>query len=214
LFVLCSAVPLRFCSNIPVSETFLRILREKIRQLEMTLSDAQRILNEDTALVADIRALADQLKESIGKERNREKRQAVAGKLEVVEEQQLEASSKEAASDSRVRQLKTELFNLQHSRFLIVSSLDALTPPPPVAITITREKLSVALDVEAAIPGVTGIKTQKPPPTRAQICTLCRCGVMHTSLQSAAAFLTPHCLHAFARAALCASHASPATGCP
>jgi hypothetical protein len=140
----------------------------------MTLSDAQRTLSDDSALVADYRACADNLKDNIGKERNREKRQALAGKLEAVEEQQLEASGKEAASDSRVRQLKKELFNLQHSRFLVVSSLDSLTLPPPVAITITREKLAIALDVEPAIPGVTGIKTIRPPALSAQICTLCR----------------------------------------
>jgi hypothetical protein len=153
---------------------FCRILREKIRQLEMTLSDAQRILSNDTETVSEYRSCAENLKENIGKERNRERRQALAGKLEAVEEQQLEASSKEAASDSRVRQLKKELFSMQHSRFLVVSSLDALALPPPVAITITREKLAVALDVEAAIPSVTGVKTTRPPPVSAQICTLCR----------------------------------------
>ena len=168
----CCAFYRMFCFI--VADAIFRILREKIRQLEMTLSDAQRILADDSAVVADIRAAADQLKENIGKERNRDKRQALAGRLEVVEEQQLEASGTEAVSDSRVRKLKTDLFNLQHSRFLIVSSLDALTPPPPVAITITREKLSVAVDVEPAMPSVTGVKAVRPPPVHAQICTLCR----------------------------------------
>jgi hypothetical protein len=165
-----------------------RILREKIRQLEMTLSDAQRALSDDSAAVADYRTCADNLKENIAKERNREKRQALAGKLEAVEEQQLEASAKEAASDSRVRKLKTELFNLQHSRFLVVSSLDALTLPPPVAITISREKLAIAVDVEPSLPGVTGIKTVRPHPVSAQLCTLCR---YRSSLASPAPLLIP-----------------------
>lgn len=167
----------------------------------MTLSDAQRVLSDNSALVADYRSCADNLKENIAKERNREKRQALAGKLEAVEEQQLEASGQEAASDSRVRKLKTELFNLQHSRFLVVSSLDALTPPPPVAITITREKLAIALDVEPSLPGVTGIKTVRPKPVSAQLCTLCRSSSLF-------AFAAPHVMVHF-------NVCHPATsGCP
>ena len=164
----------RLRSRVPTDSFPARILREKIRQLEMTLGDAQLTLSNDAAVVSEYRDCANNLKENIAKERNRERRQALAGKLEAVEEQQLEASIKEAESDSRVRKLKTELFNLQHSRFLVVSNLDALTVPPPVAITITREKLAVALDVEPAFPGITGIKTVPPHPVSAQLCTLCR----------------------------------------
>jgi hypothetical protein len=151
----------------------------------MTLNDAQQQLRDDAATVAEYRACADDLKKSIGQERSRENRQVLAGKLEALEEQQLDASNKEAASDSRVRQLKMELFNLQHSRFLVTSKLDALNPPPPIAITITRERLAVALDVEPAIPSITGIKSTRPPPAAAAAaaaaaaltCTLCRCAM-------------------------------------
>ena len=121
----------RLRSRVPTDSFPARILREKIRQLEMTLGDAQLSLSNDAAVVSEYRDCANNLKENIAKERNRERRQALAGKLEAVEEQQLEASIKEAESDSRVRKLKTELFNLQHSRFLVVSTLDALTVPPP-----------------------------------------------------------------------------------
>jgi hypothetical protein len=155
----------------------------------MTLSDAEQTLLQDATQTADFRALADSLRGSIGKERNRDRRQVLAGKLEIVEEQQLEASGKEAASDSRVRKLKTQLFSLQHSRFLIVSSLDQLIVPPPVAITITREKLAVALDVEAAVPSVTGIKATRPPAAPAQICSLCRCVFLLSASSAAAVFV-------------------------